>query len=496
MRPLMNYSDSTSRLRFAVSEALPAGVPARALLAVGLALAAPVALAQAKATAQPVKPPVAQLWMDVATITMPGMPEMPGVAALLGGRRGGADGSNVFGNTRGMAPGRHVDIAFFTQRKPAGTEVTQTVPVATGLAPGLPLLPVKAEARGPASGATGEPAEAEQPKGRILFYWGCSETVRPGQPRVLDFARAAPQDWGNFMQGRAPRERGAVARPGHSIWPNENDRRSFAASASLAGEHALAGEGVPAELRFTLAAAQDFMAPIALQQAGTLNDALRLSWPAVPNARAYFLNAMSGSDQGGVSEMVFWSSAEVPDFGMGLMDYASPANIEQWLREKVLLAPVITQCAIPQGIFAKGQGGMLRMIAYGPELNLAHPPRPADEKVAWEPEWAVRVRTKSTAMAMLGMTMDGGRMGAASAARGSAPAQAAATAPARPDARPDCPPLQTAGSDGARAGAEVGGAILGGGWGRSIGSAVGGALGALGGAMKEQPAATPADCPR
>jgi hypothetical protein len=180
---------------------------------------------------------------------------------------------------------------------------------------------------------------------------------------------------------------------------------------------------------------------------------------------------------------------------MGLMDYASPANIEQWLREKVLLAPGTTQCAIPQGIFAKGQGGMLRMIAYGPELNLAHPPRPADVKVAWEPEWAVRVRTKSTAMAMLGMTMDGGRIGAASAARGSAPAQAAGTAPARPDARPDCPPPQTAGSDGARAGAEVGGAILGGGWGRSIGSAVGGALGALGGAPKPEPAAPP-DCPR
>jgi hypothetical protein len=243
------------------------------------------------------------------------------------------------------------------------------------------------------------------------------------------------------------------------------------------------------------------MAPIALQQAGTLNDALRLSWQAVPNARAFFLNAMSGSEQGGVSEMVFWSSAEVPDFGMGLMDYASPGNVEQWLREKVLLAPAVTQCAIPQGIFAKGQGGMLRMIAYGPELNLAHPPRPADVKIAWEPEWAVRVRTKSTAMAMLGMSMDGGRgvvgQGAAPA-RGSAPAQAASTAPARPDCPP--PQQQAAGSDAARTGAEVGGAILGGGWGRSVGSAVGGALGALGGGKKEQPkdqpTAVPADCPR
>jgi hypothetical protein len=455
------------------------------------------ASAQTKPPAQVVKPPVAQLWMDVATTTMPGMPEMPAMPSLgglFGGRGGAAEGSNAFGHTRGMAPGRHVDIAFVTQRKPGGTEATQAVPTGTGLAPSVPLLPVKSEPRPPAGppGMPGEPSETEPPKGRILFYWGCGETVRPGQPRVLDFSKGPSAEWGNFMQGRAPRERGAVARPGHSIWPNEKDRRSFGRDASLAGEHALSGDGVPADLRFTLAAAQDFMAPIALQQSGTLSDALRLSWPAVPNARAYFLNAMSGGQEGESMELVFWSSAEVPDFGMGLLDYASPSNIEQWLREKVLLAPSVTQCAIPQGIFAKGQGGMLRMIAYGPELNLAHPPRPADVKIAWEPEWAVRVRTKSTAMAMLGMNMDSGRMGAAPPARGTATTQAAGTAPARPD----CPPPQTAGSDAARTGAEVGGALLGGGWGRSIGSAVGGALGALGGAKKEQPTDVPPDCPR
>ena len=43
------------------------------------------------------------------------------------------------------------------------------------------------------------------------------------------------------------------------------------------------------------------------------------------------------------------------------------------------------------------------MIAFGPELNIAYPPRPSDVKIPWEPEWAVRVRTKSTAMSMLGM---------------------------------------------------------------------------------------------
>jgi hypothetical protein len=45
------------------------------------------------------------------------------------------------------------------------------------------------------------------------------------------------------------------------------------------------------------------------------------------------------------------------------------------------------------------------MIAYGPESNIAWPPKPADPKLAWNPEWNVRVRTKSTTTAMLGMDL-------------------------------------------------------------------------------------------
>ncbi len=51
---------------------------------------------------------------------------------------------------------------------------------------------------------------------------------------------------------------------------------------------------------------------------------------------------------------------------------------------------------------------MLRAIAYGSELNLAHPPRPTDPKVPWEPVWATKVRVKSVASIMLGMPAMGG----------------------------------------------------------------------------------------
>lgn len=451
-------------------------MPRRSVIVFSCLLAgvAASATAQTKAPPQVVKPPVAQLWIDVATSIMPGMPEMSAMGGASG-LFGGGGGSNAFGNTRGMSPGRYADIALVTQRKPGGTEATQAVPAGSGLAPSLALHPVKV---GPAPSTPSGLAELEQPRGRILFYWGCGEAVRPGQPRVLDFSRSAPTEWANFMQGRAPRERGAMARPGHSIWPNEKDRRMFGRDASLAGEHRVSGDGVPADFKFAIGPTHDFMPAIALAQSGAPEDVVRLSWPAVTHARAYFINAISGGeDASGAAEVVLWSSAEVPEFGMGLIDYASPGNVDQWLKEKVLLAPTVTQCAIPKGIFAKREGAMLRMIAYGPELNLAHPPRPADPKIAWEPEWAVRVRTKSTAMAMLGMSMEDGRAGAAPA-RGGAPTQGAAGAPARPD----CPPPASGDSTAAAVGGALGG---------SVGRALGGLFG-----KREEKRDVPADCPR
>jgi hypothetical protein len=60
---------------------------------------------------------------------------------------------------------------------------------------------------------------------------------------------------------------------------------------------------------------------------------------------------------------------------------------------------------VPAAVVSAGEGGMMRFIAYGDELNLAYPPRPADPKAVWEPDWAVKLRQKSTAVSMLGMKM-------------------------------------------------------------------------------------------
>ena len=391
--------------------------PVAAVTCMALSSAIAQAQAPAKGPQQAVRPPIANHWMDLATFSFAGMPEMPGggmpgIGGMLGG---GAQGDNSFGATRHMQPGRWVDIALFSRNRPQGAEAAQAIPPAMQLGASIPLIP-PGRAPKPEPGRAGETDAPERPKGRILLYWGCGEQVRSGQPRVLDFSKGSPQEWGKFWEGRFAAERGATARDGNALWPNERDRRRVARDASVAGEHTVSGDGVPAGLRFQVPPANDLMPAIELTQRGPAAGAIQLSWASTANARGYFTNAMGSQGD----DMIFWSSAEVADAGFGLLEYLSPANIERWTAEKVLMPSSQTTCAVPAGIFANTQGAMLRLIAYGPELNLVHPPRPADSKLTWEQEWTVRVRTKSQVMAMLGE--DGRSAGRAPAGRGAAPA--------------------------------------------------------------------------
>jgi hypothetical protein len=192
------------------------------------------------------------------------------------------------------------------------------------------------------------------------------------------------------------------------VWPNPTDKRLVPEGASLAGAHAFTGQGVPDSFKFTIPPAQDIMPAIALNQA-VADGVTQLTWQTLPTARAYFIAAMGGKgDESGGAEMTIWTSSELPDSGFGLVDYQTNKSVDQWLKDKVLLPPTSSSCNIPKGIFGEGAGGMLRMIAYGSEIDLAYPPRPTDVKVAWEPEWAVKVRVKSVAMSMLGMPAMGG----------------------------------------------------------------------------------------
>jgi hypothetical protein len=365
-------------------------------------------------SAQGAAPPEAQAWIDIATFSGMGMPMggMGGAGAnpmsALGGMLGGkaALGSNSFGNTRSMSAGRWVDVTVRSRANPNLDQAQQAVPEGF-LSPALELKTPKNAPPPPRDEEDVRHEEPEKPKGRMLLYWGCGSEIRPGQPKVLDMASATPGDFAKFFVGRSATQRGAHAAAGRPVWPNPDDSRMVPAEASLKGEHAFSGKGIPDGFRFQIPAAQDLMPPLTLDQADS-GGATELSWNAIATARAYFVSAMGSN---GKEDMVMWTSSELADTGFGLMDYQTNAAVDRWLKEKVLLTPQTTRCTVPKGIFGE-HGGMLRLIAYGDELNLAHPPRPKDAKAKWQPVWAVKLRVKAVTSGMLGMAAQG-RAGAA-----------------------------------------------------------------------------------
>jgi hypothetical protein len=379
----------------------------------GLAAAVMCVLLALPVASQQSKGPKTQLWMDVATHSMAGMPDMSsGMGGMAARMFGGDAAQNHYGSARyaGM-PGRYVDIALLNQLNP-GKEAEDLIPAGMQLGKSIPLVPPTAvEPTEP--GGTYKPGMADaNAKARILIYWGCGTTVRPGQPKEIKFevkdgkvsGNAAAM--GNAMQGRYVPDRTVNVGPSYALWPNEKHRKIVPKNGSLVGNHRILGEKIPESMQFDLTQQQDFMPAIALGSTGDLASGQTWKWPQVDRAKGYFLHAMGMQGDA----MVFWSSSETADAGMGIFDYLPPSTVDKWIKEKVLLAPTVTSCAMPKGIFAgNGQqaaGGVMQMIAFGPESAFAWPPKPADPKVAWNPEWNVRVRNKSTTTAMLGMRID------------------------------------------------------------------------------------------
>ena len=377
--------------------------PRPALTALAAAAACAALLAANRVQAQSnIKPPQVQAWIDVATYSGMGMPTGGAAGnpmAALGGLFGGGGGAkNNFGNTQSGSAGRWVDVTLHSRSNPSLAEAQQAVPAGFLPSP-LKLQAPKDGRKAPDNDDTVVEPETERPRGKLLLYWGCGTTVRAGQPKVLDMASASAADMAKFFVSRRATQRGTHSAPGRPVWPSLADARILPASAALAGEHAFSGSGVPEGFRFQIPAAQDLMPPLDLKTRDA-GGAVELSWSAAPTARAYFAAGMASGDK---DETVLWTSSDLPDTGFGLTDYQTNLAVDRWLKEKVLLSPTTTRCSVPKGVFS-AEGAMLRLIGYGNELNLAHPPRPADPKAAWEPVWAAKVRVKSVASTMLGMS--------------------------------------------------------------------------------------------
>jgi len=369
-----------------------------------------VVLPAAALAQQQVKPPVAHYWVSVDTAAGMTIPGMGGMGGFMGGMMGGQGQS-----------GRKMELQLGSQRPSAdGPRADHHIPSGMSMGTSLPLVtPRQAPAR-----ERGEhrdlPEGMEQPKGRMLIYWGCGESVRPGQPVIIDFARVSQGQAPNLASRRVsiPNAPSPSRAKTYGDWPNQQDSKAVPASASLKGDHQIKGNYSP-DIQFSLGEGQDFMDRVELATAGRGAGAVNVAWNAVPNATGYFATAMGGDG----NDVVMWSSSDVQEMGGALMGYVPPAEVARLIREKVVLASSVTDCTVPGEVVKRAGGSpFFNFIAYGPEANFVHPPRPQSPAQVWEQQWAVKVRFKSTAATLLGDTAGGGGGRRAAPARTQAPA--------------------------------------------------------------------------
>lgn len=369
----------------------------RLALAAGVAVLGTTASAQ---TQQKVTGPVATYWMSASTQTGFGMP----------GAGGQPDPSAIM---RQMMGGGGAQKSLVLQ---LGSSQASPAPAADHLPPPalqagarLPLLtPRQVPATRDEDETPEVPREYQKPRGKMLVFWGCGERARPGQPYVIDFAKMAEgkQNPAGLFKGLDYRPMRPPA-PGrnrtYGEWPNEKTRDLVPSAGSLVGAHTVRGNYAP-EINFTLGREQDFLAPLVLttnQKApgGWAN----LAWNPVPQARAYYASAMGGDGE----TLVMWTSSETQAAAFSNPDFLSQGDITRLVAAKALMGPQTTSCAVPKEVLDAAPQAMFQLAAYGGEANFVHPPRPQDPKVAWNQEWAVKVRYRSATGGMLGTPMPG-----------------------------------------------------------------------------------------
>lgn len=361
---------------------LVAGVAATALLLNGGAVA----------QSQQTTGPVATYWVTAQTSS--GMPAM------------GAGGANPMAMMAAMADGGGAKHSLFLQLQSSMTasgtpRAAHEPPAALRAGASLPLA-VATRSAGSDEDESWERPDGDAP--RMLIYFGCGEAAGRSQPVIVDLrSNDSARQLASLMAGqRVERQRGPSAGAGRTYaeWPNARARSNVSAESSLVGDHLVRGNYTP-DIRFSLNAQQDFLAPLQLTGVDGTGPH-RLGWNSIAGARAYLAYTF-GENRAG--DIVVWSSSAVASMPMALPELLSPTERERLLRSRVLLPASTTQCAIPTAVTEAAPESMLRVVAYGDEVNISYPERPADRSQPWNIQYAVKVRYGSSIGTVLGMDM-------------------------------------------------------------------------------------------
>ena len=348
-------------------------------LAAGVSAGAISVAAIAAPPADP--PPVAVYWVDAATQSGPGFGAPAQIMDMLSG-----DGESV---------SRTLYLHLASRDKATSEPQAEHLPPAA-LSMGASLPLVSPERAVPARETSrGLPDNWQQPKGRMLIYWGCGEHVSADQPTVIDFSQMTP---GTVPAGFAALAQMPQSATGPFVdssasfgeWPNERDGKAVPGNASLIGDHKVQANYSP-PIAFTLA--QDFMPALGLAEGDALaSGATPLTWRRATDATGYAVWLAGASENG---DIIMWSSAKSPTM-MGNAGYLSPGEVASQIEAGAVLPPSASECLLPAEVARAAPTGMVMMTGYGPEANFAQAPQ--------APTWVTKVRFKTNASLMRGMS--------------------------------------------------------------------------------------------
>lgn len=314
---------------------------------------------------------------------MPGMPKMPA-------------GMGIPDMT---APQKTMTMDLTSNKKVDAKSWAQcAVPEGLKLGPKVDLqidLPVKSTPgphEGPAEGS------AEMPKFVMKMYWKCSDTVLPGQPKVIDSEKMMkdmpkPGTMGGMGKMRPgmkpPMMRSTGSDESHAYWPNGKDNKKIVPESSSPGDYKLT-TNYCGGTSITFGPQQEFLEAIDLTSPGKSPDlakTIKIEWKPVKNALAYVIMAMAGKQ----GESVMWTSSSQPEMTVNYTSEAlTKAQVDSYIEKGIFLPPTATECYIPAGIFKNVGTPMLTMTAIGAD------------KIQTKDGIKTDVIVRSTAMMMLG----------------------------------------------------------------------------------------------
>lgn len=190
------------------------------------------------------------------------------------------------------------------------------------------------------------------------YYWGSADKIAADQPAIsqTENSNVGIYDKGQIISQKLPTG-------SYAYWPAEN-KDKLPEGAAANGTYTLS-TNFAGNATVTLDSEQSGLGTFEMKDLGSdvnFNKPIKLEWKQIPNAKAYFVSAIGGTDKLFVS----WTSSEKP--GPYVDFETTPITTEQlnkYINDKILLPADARSCTIPAEVFKGTDGAMIMIMAIG-----------------------------------------------------------------------------------------------------------------------------------